>query len=166
MYTFTYKYMYKYMYVTCHKNCFSLTGTTPRRSDLLEKNRVVRQNPMERNFHIFYAMLAGITPAERQQLKLAEPTTYHYLNQSGCITDPTIDDERDFTRVCVLTQIIVDRRREGEGEREREREREMFAMELTLIDDPLPNRRLLTTITRFRMIIMHIRVYSPVDNII
>lgn len=67
--------------------------------DLLEKNRVVRQNPMERNFHIFYAMLAGATPEEKGQLKLGDPAAFHYLNQSGCVSDPTINDVEDFARV-------------------------------------------------------------------
>ena len=59
---------------------------------------------MERNFHIFYAMLAGATPTEKQQLKLGDPSTYHYLSQSGCVSDPTINDVEDFARVSVLTR--------------------------------------------------------------
>lgn len=54
---------------------------------------------MERNFHIFYALLKGATDEERKLMKLGEPTTYHYLNQSGCVSDPTINDEEDFARV-------------------------------------------------------------------
>jgi myosin X len=66
---------------------------------LLEKNRVVRQNPMERNYHIFYCLVAGLSPQEKESLQLTEPQSYHYLNQSGCVSDPTIDDVSDFARV-------------------------------------------------------------------
>jgi len=68
---------------------------------LLEKNRVVRQNPGERNFHIFYALLSGVTDEQRGDLCLYNPSGYYYLKQSGCITDPTIDDRQDFLNVLV-----------------------------------------------------------------
>ena len=57
---------------------------------------------MERNFHIFYAMLAGATDDEKTRLKLGDPKAFHYLNQSGCVSDQTIDDKKDFERVCVI----------------------------------------------------------------
>lgn len=48
-------------------------------------------------------MLAGISTdgeaALRDQLKLKDPNSFHYLNQSGCVSDPTIDDVEDFDRV-------------------------------------------------------------------
>ena len=61
---------------------------------------------MERNFHIFYAMLAGATKEERDQLRLKDPNSFHYLNQSGCVSDPTIDDVGDFDRVCGIKSIV------------------------------------------------------------
>ncbi|XP_065839578.1 unconventional myosin-X-like [Oscarella lobularis] len=66
---------------------------------LLEKNRVVRQNPAERNYHIFYALLCGADEEMRQKFQLLDPGRYHYLNQSGCVGDPSIDDAADFERV-------------------------------------------------------------------
>ncbi|KAK7945364.1 hypothetical protein WMY93_001092 [Mugilogobius chulae] len=66
---------------------------------LLEKNRVVRQNPGERNYHIFYALLAGTNTQQREAFGLSSPESYHYLRQSGCIHDQTINDKCTFNDV-------------------------------------------------------------------
>ena len=46
---------------------------------LLEKSRIVAQNPGERNYHIFYCMLAGMTREEKHQFELQEANNYKYL---------------------------------------------------------------------------------------
>ncbi|XP_078029548.1 unconventional myosin-X isoform X1 [Epinephelus lanceolatus] len=66
---------------------------------LLEKNRVVRQNPGERNYHIFYALLAGTNSQQREAFGLTQPESYHYLRQSHCLTDKTINDSGTFQDV-------------------------------------------------------------------
>lgn len=48
---------------------------------LLEKSRIVSQAPDERNYHIFYCMLAGMSREERQKLSLHDATNYYYLTQ-------------------------------------------------------------------------------------
>ncbi|XP_072179526.1 unconventional myosin-X-like [Diadema setosum] len=69
------------------------------RDYLLEKNRVVGQNPQERNYHIFYCMLAGIDPQLRGELRLGDIGRYHYLNQSGCTWDDSIDDKGNYAKI-------------------------------------------------------------------
>ncbi|XP_063318219.1 unconventional myosin-X [Pelmatolapia mariae] len=66
---------------------------------LLEKNRVVRQNPGERNYHIFYAILAGTNNQHREAFGLTHPESYHYLRQSSCQDDKTINDKGTFQDV-------------------------------------------------------------------
>lgn len=46
---------------------------------LLEKSRIVAQNPGERNYHIFYCMLAGMTKDEKARFDLQDATHYRYL---------------------------------------------------------------------------------------
>lgn len=46
---------------------------------LLEKSRIVAQNSGERNYHIFYCMLAGMTQNEKQQFDLQDASHYKYL---------------------------------------------------------------------------------------
>ncbi|CAF1598804.1 unnamed protein product [Adineta ricciae] len=58
---------------------------------LLEKIRIVSQTKEERNYHIFYCILAGLGNEERNKLKLTKATDYTYLNKST----PTCDTRND-----------------------------------------------------------------------
>ncbi|TFK32154.1 glycosyltransferase family 2 protein [Crucibulum laeve] len=62
----------------------------------LERNRVAAVPSGERNFHIFYYLVAGASPEERQHLHLLDRTTYRYLGQRG-VPVPTGRDD-DATR--------------------------------------------------------------------
>lgn len=63
---------------------------------LLERSRLVFQPLMERNYHIFYQLVAGATAEEREELGLLPVEHFDYLNQG---TDPVIegvDDAAEF----------------------------------------------------------------------
>lgn len=53
---------------------------------LLEKSRIVSQNRGERNYHIFYSMLAGLSREEKRKFELEDATKYHYLTGGGVMT--------------------------------------------------------------------------------
>ncbi|XP_075318584.1 unconventional myosin-XV [Odontesthes bonariensis] len=73
---------------------------------LLEKSRIVFQAKSERNYHIFYEMLAGLPPNEKHSLYLQEAETYYYLNQGGnCIIEGK-DDREDFRRLLSAVDIL------------------------------------------------------------
>uniref|UniRef100_A0A8C9L720 Unconventional myosin-X-like n=1 Tax=Pavo cristatus TaxID=9049 RepID=A0A8C9L720_PAVCR len=69
-------------------------------------NRVVHQNPGERNYHIFYALLAGVSGELKESLSLAEPETYRYLSQSGCVSDENLNDGEMFTKVMTAMKVV------------------------------------------------------------
>ena len=51
---------------------------------LLEKSRVVTQNPLERNFHIFYQLISGLKDSLKDDLGVTDPDYYNYLNEHNC----------------------------------------------------------------------------------
>lgn len=74
---------------------------------LLEKSRVVNQSPNERNYHVFYELVTGSSAEEKQRLKLTgKCTDYNYLNQSGCIEIPGVNDKKQFEAL-KLAMIVM-----------------------------------------------------------
>ncbi|NXF52904.1 MYO15 protein, partial [Oceanites oceanicus] len=73
---------------------------------LLEKSRVVFQAKSERNYHIFYEMLAGLPAQQRQRYCLQGAETYYYLNQGGNCEIPGKDDAEDFRRLLNIMEVL------------------------------------------------------------
>ena len=71
------------------------------REYLLEKSRVVHQASRERNYHIFYQLLAGASPEEREMLRLGSmrPADFRYLNKSGCTTIDGVNDAKMYAEL-------------------------------------------------------------------
>ncbi|KAM8837739.1 unconventional myosin-XVB isoform 2-T2 [Spinachia spinachia] len=63
---------------------------------LLEKSRVVFQANEERNYHVFYEMLAGMNDWDKEELYLQGAETYYYLNQGGACELKLKQDKQDF----------------------------------------------------------------------
>ncbi|KAE8889740.1 Myosin-I heavy chain [Phytophthora fragariae] len=81
---------------------------------LLEKTRIVSQSLGERNYHIFYQLLAGADNALRERLQLKTPHDYEYLRKSECFSIHSCNDAKEFatTRRCMETIGITEDRQE------------------------------------------------------
>ncbi|KAK4193089.1 putative myosin-2 [Podospora australis] len=66
------------------------------RTYLLERSRLVFQPLKERNYHIFYQLVAGVTDKERQELGLGPIEQFEYLNQGNTPTIDGVDDKAEF----------------------------------------------------------------------
>jgi hypothetical protein len=63
---------------------------------LLEKSRVVVQTKGERNYHVFYFLLAGADPDLKSRLHLKSVDDYKYTNKSGCNIIAGVNDIEEF----------------------------------------------------------------------
>ncbi|KAI9355051.1 chitin synthase-domain-containing protein [Zopfochytrium polystomum] len=78
---------------------------------MLEKSRIIATPPNERNFNIFYQMLAGVTPEERTTLRLqGDPSHYAYLSGSKA-SRVNLRDASDFATLREhMTSVGIGRR--------------------------------------------------------
>lgn len=74
---------------------------------LLELSRLSFQAKDERNYHIFYQLLAGgaANPEMKQELFLQPASTFTYLNQSGCYTLEGVKDAEMFDQLRLALQV-------------------------------------------------------------
>ncbi|XP_011262122.1 unconventional myosin-IXb isoform X4 [Camponotus floridanus] len=73
---------------------------------LLEKSRIVSQGRNERNYHVFYYLLAGASDQEKQLLHLESCDRYNYLNKSGCYGLENIDERHEFSRLKQSMEMV------------------------------------------------------------
>nr|XP_046249649.1 unconventional myosin-IXAa isoform X4 [Scatophagus argus] len=90
---------------------------------LLEKSRLVYQEHNERNYHVFYYLLAGASEEERKAFHLKKPEEYHYLSQmtkstrqlhwdsyseseADCFTVEGEDLKHDFERLQLAMEMV------------------------------------------------------------
>ncbi|KAK7912550.1 hypothetical protein WMY93_012761 [Mugilogobius chulae] len=90
---------------------------------LLEKSRLVYQEHNERNYHVFYYLLAGASEDERTAFHLMKPEEYHYLSQMtkkphrshwdsysdsepDCFTVEGEDLKHDFERLQLAMEMV------------------------------------------------------------
>ncbi|XP_062521055.1 unconventional myosin-IXa-like isoform X2 [Corticium candelabrum] len=81
---------------------------------LLEKSRINFQAEHERNYHVFYYLLAGADEALRKSLWLKKPDYYHYLNRSRCYQ---IEGEDEVALFNMLVQSMEKLRFSNETQR-------------------------------------------------
>ncbi|OWR53588.1 myosin xv [Danaus plexippus plexippus] len=79
---------------------------------LLEKSRIVTQSPGERNYHVFYELLAGLDEEQRKSRGLLTAEHYFYLNQGG--DSGGAGAGADWSALCGAMQVL------GIGDSERE----------------------------------------------
>ncbi|XP_036321270.1 myosin-VIIa [Rhagoletis pomonella] len=74
---------------------------------LLEKSRIVSQNHSERNYHVFYCLLAGLSGEEKRRLDLGNAADYKYLTGGDCITCEGRDDAAEFSDIRSAMKVLL-----------------------------------------------------------
>lgn len=73
---------------------------------LLEKSRIVTQAPEERNYHVFYELLAGLTEETKLKYGLLSADKYFYLNQGESCEIDGRNDSEGFQSLMSAMQVL------------------------------------------------------------
>lgn len=76
------------------------------RTYLLERSRLVFQQQSERNYHIFYQLLAGLPAAIKEELCISNPEQFYYLNQGSDPKIDGVDDALEFQDTIAALSVI------------------------------------------------------------
>ncbi|XP_017914796.1 PREDICTED: unconventional myosin-VIIa [Capra hircus] len=74
---------------------------------LLEKSRVCRQAPDERNYHVFYCMLEGMNEEQKKKLGLGQATDYNYLAMGNCVTCEGREDSQEYANIRSAMKVLM-----------------------------------------------------------
>uniref|UniRef100_A0A8C2WXG6 Myosin VIIAa n=1 Tax=Cyclopterus lumpus TaxID=8103 RepID=A0A8C2WXG6_CYCLU len=74
---------------------------------LLEKSRVCRQAHDERNYHVFYCMLKGMTAEEKKKLGLSKATDFTYLTMGNCTMCDGRDDMKEYSNIRSAMKVLM-----------------------------------------------------------
>uniref|UniRef100_A0A4W3IKH2 Myosin VIIBb n=1 Tax=Callorhinchus milii TaxID=7868 RepID=A0A4W3IKH2_CALMI len=74
---------------------------------LLEKSRVCQQAPEERNYHIFYCLLMGMSADQKKLLNLGTAGEYKYLTMGNCTSCEGQDDVRHYAHIRSAMKILM-----------------------------------------------------------
>ncbi|KAM9385653.1 unconventional myosin-VIIb [Pholidichthys leucotaenia] len=74
---------------------------------LLEKSRVCRQAPDERNYHVFYYMVMGMSAEQKDILSLGSAAEYKYLTMGNCTSCEGRDDVKEYAHFRSALKILT-----------------------------------------------------------
>ena len=94
-------------YIDIHFNAAGVIEGARIEQYLLEKSRIVSQAHDERNYHIFYCMLAGLSKEEKRRLDAVDASHYAYLTKGGSTTCEGRDDATEFADIRSAMKVLM-----------------------------------------------------------
>ncbi|XP_055300601.1 myosin-VIIa isoform X1 [Sitodiplosis mosellana] len=94
-------------YIDIHFNGHGVIEGAKIEQYLLEKSRIVSQNRHERNYHVFYCLLAGLSNEEKRKLDLGNASDYKYLTGGDSISCEGRDDAAEFADIRSAMKVLL-----------------------------------------------------------